>query len=124
MDSRKWCYEHHWRRAPSTGLVYTPPQYSDHIAVDLLLRQEAFDAAREHVCTNGGSNFKFDAKTRSCQPHAAQPSISSFFGAASQSAQSNKRRLLSSSSTIQSSPSTGLPKVAKKNSIQSFFAKS
>jgi hypothetical protein len=39
-DGRREDYFLHARRAPHTGIVYTPPQYSDHVGVSALL---AFD---------------------------------------------------------------------------------
>ena len=110
-DSPQWCYDHHWRRlrllgGPCTGHVYTPPQYSDHIAVSLVFKRSALDDARTARTSPGGSgtssstataatsraahassreetrgnfSFKFDEKTRKCMPHAAQRSITSFF---------------------------------------------
>lgn len=119
-DSPQWCYDHHWRRPPSTGLVYTPPQYSDHIAINLLFLQRAFDAAHSYIGANGGCNYKFDAKTRRAQPHAAQRSISSFFGATSHEGGYKKRP----SSSLHATASSSKPsKSANKGSIQSFFGK-
>ena len=54
---------------PHTGMVYTPPAYSDHIAVTLLLEDDVLPR-----------NLDLDAKkSRRSQPHRAQPSIASFF---------------------------------------------
>jgi exodeoxyribonuclease III len=57
-------------RAPSSGMVYTPPKLSDHIGVSLLLEGRpplglALDGA--------------DAKTRACQPQRQQRRISDMF---------------------------------------------
>jgi len=72
-----------------TGLIYTPPAYSDHIPVCILLDSKACaaleggagDAAdpgtpRQALCTS--------TETRTCQPWLKQQSISSFFGAKKQ----------------------------------------
>lgn len=61
--------------APHTGMVYTPPQYSDHIGVSLLLRlPKVVDAPR-----------RFCKKTRKCQPHKRQTRLDSFFRSSSSS---------------------------------------
>jgi hypothetical protein len=58
--------------APHTGMIYTPPSFSDHIAISLLL--------------DGGllrTDLVLDAKdssTKKSQPHKLQTSIASFFG--------------------------------------------
>jgi hypothetical protein len=87
-DAPQWAYDHHFR-PPATGMVYTPPQYSDHIAVSLLLRAEALDDARAATAAaaaaapgGGGASFKFNAATRKCQPHATTTTITAFFGKA------------------------------------------
>jgi len=72
-----------------TGLIYTPPAYSDHIPVCILLSSKACAALeggagdavnsgtpREAVCSS--------METRACQPWLKQQSISSFFGAKKQ----------------------------------------
>jgi len=66
---------------PFTGLIYTPPSYSDHIAVSVLFKGELVKAP--------GGNSEIAAKcfvaepshTKQSQPWLAQPSIASFFGA-------------------------------------------
>lgn len=55
-------------------MIYTPPQYSDHIAVSLVLGRGAVAGVAPPA--------KFDAATRKCQPHAATTAITSFFGKA------------------------------------------
>lgn len=66
---------------PHTGMIYTPPSFSDHIAVSLLLEDQ--------ICKNGvDDNATLEEKdpaTRKAQPHKAQKSISSFFVKSSQS---------------------------------------
>lgn len=85
-DAPQWCYDHHFR-SPSTGMVYTPPQYSDHIAVSLLIHSNAI--AFECV-----TDRKFDSGTRKCQPHTSMKSIKSYF----QQPNSSKQSLQSQSS--------------------------
>ena len=77
---------------PHNGIVYTPPQYSDHCAVSLLLR--GFDAdggaAGGRMPGGGGGEGegaaaaagKFDKRTRECMPHCRQPDLRSLFGKA------------------------------------------
>lgn len=65
-------YLAHFREFPATGIIYTPPQLSDHVAVSLLL----------HGVQGGGTaegRFASDACTKACQPHSRRK-ISDFFG--------------------------------------------
>jgi hypothetical protein len=146
VDSPQWAYDHHLNQAstsPHTGIVYTPPQYSDHVGVSLLLKSSALDAARAHYATaaaaaGGGtgrgassssssSAHKFDSETRKCQPHASTSSITSFFSKASapqtqQHASSfgKKRGQMEASSESSSSSSTQEP--PPKVGLRAFFA--
>lgn len=61
-----------FRSEPSSGMVYTPPQLSDHIGVSLLLEGCPLPAAA------GGSGR--DAATAQCQPHRTAKRITDFFG--------------------------------------------
>lgn len=54
-----------------TGMVYTPPSFSDHIGVSLLLDDDVLP--RDLVLNEN------DAPTRKAQPHKKQKSITSFF---------------------------------------------
>jgi exonuclease III len=58
--------------APHTGMVYTPPSFSDHIGVSLLMD--------DCVLSTDLVLDTSDARTRSAQPHKSQKSITSFFG--------------------------------------------
>mmetsp|Transcript_98045 Transcript_98045/g.204501 ORF Transcript_98045/g.204501 Transcript_98045/m.204501 type:complete len:807 (+) Transcript_98045:102-2522(+) len=61
---------------PHTGLIYTPPAYSDHIAVSVLLKKSSMllhDKAKN-------SQTLSEASTKKSQPWTAQRGISSFFG--------------------------------------------
>jgi hypothetical protein len=57
--------------APHTGMIYTPPSFSDHIGVSVLLDD---DVLRRDLVLNEN-----DAATRKAQPHKVQKSIKSFF---------------------------------------------
>jgi hypothetical protein len=61
---------------PHTGIVYTPPSLSDHVAVSLLLDQRSLDSALEQKITE--SIFS-KLMTQNAQPHMRQSSIRSFF---------------------------------------------
>ena len=137
-DAPQWAYDHHFR-PPATGMIYTPPQYSDHIAVSLLLRAEVFDDVRaatgftesaasssssSSACSStssSGSGFKFNAATRKCQQHLATSSITSFFGKPKAGA-APRADLTSNSSALKrpSSSSSSEPK-PKKSGLHSFF---
>lgn len=59
---------------PQTGHVYTPPTFSDHIGVSLLLD----DSIRTQSTFE---NVTFDTATRKTQPHKQQKTIASLFSA-------------------------------------------
>jgi exodeoxyribonuclease III len=61
--------------APHTGMIYTPPSFSDHVAISLLM-DDGF------CCSNLELDEK-DGPTRKAQPHKAQKSIASFFAKSS-----------------------------------------
>ncbi|KAL3810016.1 hypothetical protein ACHAXA_006131 [Cyclostephanos tholiformis] len=58
---------------PHTGILYTPPSYSDHVAVSLLMKD---DLLSNRI---GTSDLIDDGPTRKAQPHKRQRPISSFF---------------------------------------------
>ena len=64
-----------------TGIIYTAPQYSDHVGVSLLLNEQ-FD---ETYCSRPMTLDLKDGATKRAQPHKMQKSISSFFASASTS---------------------------------------
>merc|ERR1711916_410066 len=59
-------------RPPHTGFIYFPPEYSDHIAVSLLLKYE------EKSLT-----LAKDLQTKQTQPHIRQKSVTDFFSKSS-----------------------------------------
>lgn len=57
--------------SPHTGIIYTPPSFSDHVGVSLLL---------DEACCQRDLNLKErDTATQKSQPHKKQQSITSFF---------------------------------------------
>jgi exonuclease III len=60
---------------PYTGMVYTPPSYSDHIAVAVALKD---NLNAESTLTRPEVATKSD--TKHCQPWRSQSSLKSFFG--------------------------------------------
>mmetsp|Transcript_11713 Transcript_11713/g.21909 ORF Transcript_11713/g.21909 Transcript_11713/m.21909 type:complete len:612 (-) Transcript_11713:159-1994(-) len=83
-----------------TGIIYTAPQYSDHVAISLLLN-EKFDKAhisRSLVIRNGKD-------TKLAQPHKMQQSISAFFFSST------------SRSTVNVNSSAGLTTLTKRKDI-------
>ena len=73
-----------------TGIIYTPPEYSDHVAVSLVLD----DAIRETAPLIVAG----DRETKATQPHMAQKTLKSFFGVpASKSSNGNSNSISSSS---------------------------
>lgn len=59
--------------APHTGMIYTPPTYSDHIAVSLLMKNEFGTSIGQLILDEK------DSATKKSQPHKKQRSIASFF---------------------------------------------
>ncbi len=55
---------------PHTGMVYTPPAFSDHIGVSHIMR---------HIVP-ANQTLQQDAATRATQPHRLQQKITAFFG--------------------------------------------
>jgi hypothetical protein len=64
-------YRAQFRESPSTGIVYTAQQLSDHVAISLVLN---------HLTHPIGLQLLTDAATRLCQPHRTVKRISDFFG--------------------------------------------
>ena len=62
---------HHCQRQPHTGIVYTPPSWSDHVAISLLLTNISRHQGQP-------STTKAPALT-CCQPHAQVRTITAFF---------------------------------------------
>jgi exonuclease III len=72
---------------PYTGHIYTPPTFSDHIAVSVLLHDEAlFSASNGHETPSATMEKGNDIYTRKSQPHKQQPTIGTFFQAANKTA--------------------------------------
>lgn len=67
-----------------TGIVYTPPSYSDHVPVTALLQLPRPDKKEQKpaYCTQ--------RQTKQTQPHKLQPSISQFFSSTTKTKTSNK----------------------------------
>merc|ERR1712228_187579 len=62
----------------ASGIVYTPPQLSDHVATSLLLHGVSLrQPLQETTRRSGGCNK--DAGTKKCQPHQAARRITDFF---------------------------------------------
>ena len=117
---------------PHSGMIYTPPSYSDHIAVSLLLKDD--------IILNGSNKLELmnDASTRKAQPHKRQRSISSFFSSGGTTTAASTSSSSTSSSTVvqpdvsvkkqrissSSEESTTVNEPPKKKGLYSFFGKS
>ena len=105
---------------PHTGIVYTPPSYSDHVAISLLMK-EGFGEEYCKTADGGGLELGTDPETKKAQPHKKQRSIASFFGSGAKAANSNageKKRKQPTTSGLKGAN----PKKDKK-SLHSFFGK-
>jgi len=67
-----------------TGIIYTPPSYSDHVAVSALFTPQ--DSICSYLCLD-----EKDQKTKKSQPHKSQLSISSFFTKCDKSSTKDKQ---------------------------------
>lgn len=81
---------------PHTGIVYTPPSFSDHVGVSLLVD--------DACCPRDLTLNEHDSATRKAQPHKAQTSIASFFlkplGGRTHSSESSMRRFANCAKTV------------------------
>jgi hypothetical protein len=115
---------------PHTGIIYTPPRFSDHVAVSALLDDAIFDPSSSSSSSSSSSQGRlFPSKhTRATQPHRKQKSISSFFGSGSAhdahlaSAPTTSTSTKTSSSSSSSSSRFGAVKRKKKGSSHALKA--
>ena len=69
---------------PHTGHIYTPPSFSDHIGISILLD--------DSLCSYSLGLSEQDKSTRSAQPHKKVRPINSYFSAVSSKHNSDKRQ--------------------------------
>lgn len=98
---------------PHTGMIYTPPTYSDHIAVSLLMKND-FGSPLGQLTLD-----EKDSATKKSQPHKKQRSIAAFFApsaknASSEPAGSSGDKKRGTGSNVSDVPS-------KKKTLNSFF---
>lgn len=102
---------------PHTGMIYTPPSFSDHIAISLLLEKD------DLLLSNSAPLvlLENDSKTRKAQPHKKQQTIASFFTAGITSKSAN-----TASSKVNNTPSSVPPnkrqKKISRNSLLNHFS--
>ena len=70
-EATKTTLDTQFTAAPCTGLVYTPPTFSDHVAVSAVLT--------DIPCLAASSTKDADCGTKKAQPHRQQRSVASFF---------------------------------------------
>ena len=81
---------------PHTGMIYTPPQFSDHVGVSLLLQRGDPDV-----------DLVLDTRScRSCLPHLRQQSVKSFFNRKAKSKNASEGKILENTSEEKLSEST------------------
>ncbi|KAL7499862.1 hypothetical protein ACHAWT_007882 [Skeletonema menzelii] len=110
---------------PHTGMIYTPPSYSDHIAISLLMKESFKNVV-------GQLSLQSNASTRKSQPHKKQKSMMSFLcapGATKKSASTTSSSSASASSTTAAAGQKRRPqqqeeesKNSKPNNLKSYFA--
>ena len=64
---------------PYTGIVYTPPKFSDHIGVSTVLVLPPALKSRLLTAAVAAQGQRRDKATRDAQPHKSTPSVASFF---------------------------------------------
>ena len=96
-DGRAEDYTYHTSRPPHTGIIYTPPTWSDHVAVSLLLTRVPVSTEKAPKKAAGDA-----------QPHARVARITSFFAARAPGAAPARRP-------------TPPPAKKSKKTIQEFF---
>lgn len=101
-----------------TGIVYTPPSYSDHIATSIFFNDSFVNTSLELD--------ESDAATKKAQPHKKQKSIASFFGkqpagtsSGTMSKKSNGGMSSSSSGAISKKPADGLENALQRQASSS-----
>eukprot|EP00960_Hanusia_phi_P061321 764810-Hanusia_phi.AAC.2 len=67
-------------RPPSSGIIYTPPQYSDHIGVSLLLALGGEGGRKEEEGKEEERWKNGQRSVRETQPHKTQRKLKDFFG--------------------------------------------
>jgi exonuclease III len=109
-----------------TGIIYTPPSFSDHVAVSLLLGESNntttnISGSRCNWRSENWGNLVLDEKdpsTKKAQPHKVQKSIASFFSSQVGTSSNNKP---SCESTVAAAKSkTKIPQ-KRKATVRSFF---
>jgi hypothetical protein len=85
---------------PHTGIIYTPPSFSDHVGVSLLVN----DALR---CCDLTLDEQ-DSSTRKAQPHKMQMSIASFFSAGKTKTSTNSTSRFANYAKAASQPKKGI----------------
>ena len=95
-------------RLPHSGIIYFPPEYSDHVGASLVLRS----------CRVSAANLTLEksAATRNCQPHCQQKSILDMF---SRTPPVPKKAV---SKPVASEPIAKKPK-SEKEAFQNYFRK-
>ena len=111
-----------------TGHIYTPPTFSDHIAVSVLFGSDNRRMGSDSTTTHSDLAFlqrelalQNDAATRKAQPHKQQRSLISFFSATSCSVDDAVKT--SATTSIVAKRLTGKPRKIPANSVLHHFAK-
>ncbi len=107
--------------SPHTGMIYTPPSFSDHIAISLLFE-------RDEVLLSSPDNTPLvlqeqDIATRKAQPHKKQQTIASFFRAGVVSTTTETTTIQKVNRTQNVVPANKRQKSISKNSILHHFKK-
>lgn len=105
--------------AAHTGMIYTPPLFSDHIGVSLYFEEES-ELSKQ--CRSLTLRLN-DPNTRKAQPHKLQPSIASFFQKGSNGIKSSSSCKGFSTGSTAKRQKPAAPKKPSVNSILYHFQK-
>ena len=93
-----------------TGIIYTPPSFSDHVGISLLLN--------DSCCPSALELDEKDSATKKAQPHKSQKSIASFFKSSSAASRSGETK--NNSSSVKLAPAQSQQQ-RKRKGIESFL---
>eukprot|EP00510_Aplanochytrium_minuta_P009623 CAMPEP_0184058754 /NCGR_PEP_ID=MMETSP0956-20121227/9493_1 /TAXON_ID=627963 /ORGANISM="Aplanochytrium sp, Strain PBS07" /LENGTH=156 /DNA_ID=CAMNT_0026353895 /DNA_START=148 /DNA_END=618 /DNA_ORIENTATION=+ len=116
IDAPVSAYESQFGPRPHTGIVYTPPRLSDHVAVSLYLDDENPVLGGRAYMESCKLRFDTCKETRLAQPHKKQPSIKSFFS----NSTSTKMKKRKSTGTFDTQEKRKIPK--QRTGLLKYFA--
>ena len=100
-------YEHQFTSSSGCNIVYTPPEYSDHVAVQCVLSDDGLD----HNFITSKLVLGKDTETKFCQPHIKQKMLTSYFSISTSSTSQLKSDFKALNATLPSSAALSTAKI-------------